>query len=174
MDFGQVYFWTNTIRNWKRLLGPDKYKQIIIDCWCELARRDTIVVYAFVIMPNHIHAVWEMRDVNGKETPLASFNKFTSHQFLADLKAYHPQVLAFFRVNEGKRQHQFWQRDPLAVLMDSSQKVLQKIDYIHNNPLQEHWNLAIRPEEYYWSSAQFYKTGDRTFSFLTHYKERFE
>lgn len=173
MDFDQVYFWTNTIHDWKRLLTPDKYKQIIVDCWGELVKRGTIAVYAFVVMPNHIHAVWEMLDLNGKETPLASFNKFTSHQFLTDLRSYHPQVLTHFTVSEGKRRHRFWQRDPLAVLMDSSEKVLQKIDYIHNNPLQEHWNLAIRPEDYHWSSAKFYEDNDRSFNFLTHYKERF-
>jgi hypothetical protein len=30
------------------------------------------------------------------------------------------------------------------------------MDYIHNNPLQPHWCLAERAEEYPWSSARFY------------------
>jgi len=31
MEIGYVYFYTATILNWKKLLEPDKYKQIIID-----------------------------------------------------------------------------------------------------------------------------------------------
>ena len=148
MDFGQVYFWTDTVHNWKRLLAPDKYKQIIIDCWRELVRRECIAIYAFVIMPNHLHVVWEMLKPNGKEMPHASFNQFTSHQFLTDLKTCHSQVLPYFEVNDGERAYRFWQRDALAVLLDDPFKLRQKIDYSHNNPLQPHWNLANFPEEY--------------------------
>ena len=32
----------------------------------------------------------------------------------------------------------------------------QKLTYIHNNPVQLHWQLADTPEEYPWSSARFY------------------
>lgn len=173
MEFGQVYFWTNTIHEWKHLLKPDKYKDIIIGCWQKLVERNQIAVYAFVIMPNHLHVIWEMLEPNGKEMPHASFNKFTSHEIKTDLSANHPAVLPYFKVNDSERSYRFWQRDPLAILMDSRPKVEQKIAYIHNNPLQEHWNLATRPEAYSWSSAGFYETGKDPFDFLTHYRERF-
>jgi hypothetical protein len=31
---------------------------------------------------------------------------------------------------------------------------MQKLDYIHNNPLQPKWQLAKAPEEYFYSSAK--------------------
>lgn len=76
-------------------------------------------------------------------------------------------------MDEKERQYRIWQRDPLAILMDSRKKVEQKIEYIHLNPLQEHWNLADRPENYRWSSAKFYETGEDEFGILTHYREQF-
>ncbi|TDB61877.1 transposase [Arundinibacter roseus] len=173
MDFNQVYFWTDTIKDWKKLLGKDKYKEIIISSWKELASRGMIAVYGFVIMPNHLHVVWELTELNGKEAPHASFNKYTSHTILKDLKTNYPQVLPFFKVNEPEREYRVWQRDPLAVLMDSKQKVEQKIEYMHNNPLQERWNLVDRPENYRWSSARFYEQGFDEFGILTHYMDRF-
>ena len=173
MGFDQVYFWTNTIHDWKRLLTPDKYKHIIIDCWQELVNRKQVIVYAFVVMPNHVHIVWEMIEPNGKEMPHASFNKFTSHQFLTDLRINHAQVLPYFKVADKERRYRFWQRDVLAVLMDDERKVRQKITYLHNNPLHERWQLANRPEDYHWSSARFYETGQNDFGFLTHYRSRF-
>lgn len=173
MEFDKVYFWTDTIKDWKHLLKEDKYKDLIISSWQELIRRENIVIYAFVIMPNHLHVVWEMKEPNGKEMGHASFNKFTSHLIIKDLKSNHPNVLPYFKVQEKERQYRIWQRDPLAILMDTKLKVEQKINYIHNNPLHERWNLTSRPEEYPWSSAEFYESGKDEFGILTHYSERF-
>ena len=173
MNYDEVYFWTDTIKDWKHLLKPDKYKELIISSWQELIRRKQIAIYAFVIMPNHMHVIWEMKEPNGKEMGHASFNKFTSHMILKDLRINHPDVLPYFKVVDAERNYRFWQRDPLAVPMDSKLKIEQKINYIHNNPLQERWNLAFCPENYYWSSAEFYKSGKDEFDILTHYSERF-
>lgn len=173
MEFDQVYFWTDTVKDWKALLKQDKYKELLIASWKELSERGQIEVYAFVIMPNHLHVVWEMKEPNGKERPYASFNKYTSHLIIDDLKLNHPAVLTHFKVEEKERKYRVWQRDALAILMHSKAMVEQKINYIHNNPLQPHWNLVARPEEYKWSSAEFYMTGVDRFGFLKHYAERF-
>jgi putative transposase len=173
MDFDEVYFWTDTIKDWKYLLKQDKYKSLIMSSWQELSERGKIIIYGFVIMPNHLHLIWEMKEPNGKEMPHASFNKFTSHRILKDLKAYHTAVLPYFKVDESEREYRIWQRDPLAVLMDNKAKIEQKLNYIHQNPLQERWSLVSTPEEYKWSSARFYETGEDEFRFLTHYNERF-
>ena len=78
MTLDDVYFWTNTIKDWKNLLEEEKYKHIIIQQLQWLRHRNKINIYGFVIMPNHLHFVWEMKEMNGKEMPHASFNKWTS------------------------------------------------------------------------------------------------
>jgi hypothetical protein len=35
----------------------------------------------------------------------------------------------------------------------------QKLEYMHNNTLQEKWKLCKSPIEYKFSSAKFYETG---------------
>jgi REP element-mobilizing transposase RayT len=173
MLLGEVYFWTDTIKDWKCLLKEKSYKSTIINCWKELVNRNKIIIYGFVIMPNHLHIIWEMIGMNGKEMPHASFNKFTSHQFLEALRAKDSPCLLDYVENDKERKHRFWQRDPLAVCMDSQGKVEQKLDYLHLNPLQEHWNLASKPEDYKWSSAKFYETGIDEFNITTDYRNRF-
>ena len=168
----EVYFWTNTIKDWKKLLQPDKYKQIIIKQLQWLVQHKKVALYGFVIMPNHLHFIWEMLEKNGKEMPHASFNKWTSSNFLKDLRIHHPQVLPFFEEKTQERNYRFWQRDSLAVLLDSKEKLEQKLNYLHVNPLQAHWNLASSPESYRWSSAGFYLTGNDEFKILTHYLDR--
>jgi REP element-mobilizing transposase RayT len=137
MSIGEVYFWTSTIKDWNHLLNQDKYKTLIIDCLKELTAKQLIKVYAYVIMLNHIHLVWELLEKNGKEMPYALFNKKTAHEILKYLKFNHQEVLPFFRVDEKEREYRIWQRDALASEMDSKNKVEQKIDYIHRNPLNE-------------------------------------
>jgi REP element-mobilizing transposase RayT len=173
MELLQVYFWTNTIKDWKNLLQKDKYKALIIDQLKWLCDRNKIVVYGFVLMPNHMHLLWELVEMNGKEKPHASFNKWTSSNFLKDLRIHHPEALPYFTEETLERNHRFWQRDPLAILMDTKKKFEQKLEYVHLNPLQEKWNLAKFPEEYKWSSARFYESGNDEFGILTHYMERF-
>jgi len=46
---------------------------------------------------------------------------------------------------------------------------MQKLDYIHNNPLQEKWQMSDFPENYKYSSARFYLTAEDEFKLLDHY-----
>ncbi len=50
-------FFTATILEWKRLLKPDKYKDIIISSLEFLVQNKRVQVNAFVIMDNHIHLI---------------------------------------------------------------------------------------------------------------------
>ena len=173
MDVEEVYFWTDTIKDWIKVLSKDADKGVLISSLQELVMRGKIKIYAFVIMPNHIHLIWEMMEMNGKEMPHASFNKFTSHLLAKKIKFENLSLHSRFLVDESDRKVRIWQRDPLAVLMDTKAKVEQKIKYIHLNPLQVHWNLAVSPEAYKWSSARFYEVGQDEFGILTDYRERF-
>src|SRR5882672_2412503 len=51
-------FFTATILNWQKLLHNDLFKQIIVDSLQWLVKEKRYAVYAFVIMPNHMHLLW--------------------------------------------------------------------------------------------------------------------
>jgi REP element-mobilizing transposase RayT len=55
IEHGDIYFWTATINNWYKLLEKDEYKDVIIESLQYLTDAGKIDVYAFIIMPNHIH-----------------------------------------------------------------------------------------------------------------------
>lgn len=79
-------------------------------------------------MPNHIHLIWEMKEMNGKETPVASFNKYTSHAISKSLKEHNPNLVESFLVDELDWKIRVWQRDPLAILLDSKKKLSKKLN----------------------------------------------
>ena len=170
-ELNEVYFWTITIKDWIHLLKSDEYKMIVIDSLQWLILNELVRIYGYVIMPNHIHLLWEQLKMNGKEFPKNSFEKFTAHQFQKRLQKNKPDVLSSFEVNASDRKYNFWLRDPLAIRVISREMASQKLEYMHNNPLQEHWNLCQSPGAYRFSSAGFYEGQNDEFGLLTHFME---
>ena len=171
MKLYHPHFFTATILGWQHLLQPEKYKNIIINSLRFLVTNNRVTIYCFVIMPNHIHIIWQMNDDILLENVQRDFLKYTAQQIKADLIENHPLVLDKFRVDKKDRKYQFWKHRPLSVPLWNNEVLLQKLDYIHNNPLQEKWKLADLPENYKFSSASFYILNQTEFDFLTHYND---
>ncbi len=163
---GQIYFWTATINNWYHLVAKDEYKEIIIGSLRHLSEKGKIDVFAFVVMPNHIHLIWRINELNGKETAQGSFLKFTAHAFKKLLRSTSPSDLAKYAVAASNKQYEFWQRDSLAVPLYTKAVALQKLTYIHNNPVAPHWQLAPTFIDYPYSSVKYYECNEKNFDFL--------
>ena len=173
IEIGKVYFWTATINNWDKLLEKEVVKEIIIDSLRFLSEAGKIEVYGFVVMPNHIHLIWKINEMNGKESSHGSFLKYTAHMFKKYLKAIDPAFLNKFAVEAENKKYEFWQRDSLAFELTKRDTAFQKLNYIHNNPLAERWQLCNDPVKYYYSSAKFYETSVDDFGFLKHIMDVF-
>ena len=168
---GELYFWTATIHNWKHLLAADELKMQIIQSLQWLKQKELISIYAYVIMPNHLHFIWQIHHYNGKESPQGSLLKFTAHQFRKMLLNNQPDVLKQYEVDAANKKHEFWQRDSLAQLLYSKAFILQKMDYIHNNAVNGKWQLSTSADTYRFSSSAYYRTGVDEFGILTHISE---
>lgn len=172
MNLNTPYFYTATILNWHSLLKSDRFKNVIIQSLNFLVSRNKIRVYGFVIMPNHIHLIWQNLEKNGKEMPNESLLKFTGHQFKKELKIM-GHLDDRFLVNKVDRVYQFWQRDSLPIEIISREMLEQKLNYIHLNPLQKHWNLVSDPNDYLYSSCSFYEKNDGRYDWLCDYRADF-
>ena len=161
----KIYFFTATIHQWLPLLAQENNQQLIINCLKKLCDDGLLTVYGFVLMPNHVHIIWQQNKLNGKETPQGSFLKHTAHEFLKKLKVSGQSGL--YEVNAANKKHEIWQRDSLSVEIYSKAVAMQKLNYIHFNPVSKKWMLAKDDLSYYWSSARFYESGIDEFGFLT-------
>ena len=166
IQIGEIYFWTATINKWQQLLRKDKYKNVVISSLKYLSNASKVDVFAFVIMPNHIHLIWRINEQNGKETAQASFLKYTAHEFKKMLKKENTDKLSKYAINAANKKYEFWQRNSLAVHLYGNDIAYQKLDYLHSNPLAEHWQLASDPCEYEYSTAKLYEMGINSFSFI--------
>lgn len=173
IEIGEIFFWTATINNWHRLLMKDDYKNVIISSLTYLSEAGKIDVFGFVIMPNHIHLIWRIKELNGKEKSQGSFLKYTAHEFKRLLKTDKDNKLATYAVKASNKNFEFWKRDSLAVHLFTKEVAYQKLDYTHYNPCTEYWQLAREPSDYIFSSARFYEMGEKNYSFLKDLREEF-
>ncbi|MBX2896619.1 MAG: transposase [Cyclobacteriaceae bacterium] len=151
-------------------MGSDTFKEIVISSLEYLSNAGKLDVFAFVIMPNHIHLIWRINEDNGKESSQGSFLKFTAHEF----KKMLPQdELANYAVEASNKRYEFWQRDPLAIHLYSKSVAYQKLDYMHANPVSGKWQLASDPCAYKFSTARFYELDEKAFTFVKDLREEF-
>ncbi|WKV12738.1 transposase [Marivirga harenae] len=168
MKLNNLYFFTATIKNWLPILQNDQLKDVIINSLRYLKNNDKIKIYGFVIMPNHIHLIWELIDMNGNEMPHSSFMKFTGHKIIRYLQIDKSDYLDKIKVNFNDRNYNLWKEKPMAIELYSPNVIYQKLDYIHNNPVKGKWMLAESPLEYKYTSARFYENGIDEFNVLNH------
>jgi len=140
------------------LLSKDRTCRWFVDAM-ESARRELkLSLWAYVIMPEHVHivlcpreAAYEVRLIRtALKVPVArkalKFLRQSAPSFLERLKDLQPN---------GKFSYRFWQRgggyDRNAT---EPATLLHMIEYIHNNPVRR--GLVPSPTDWIWSSARFY------------------
>jgi putative transposase len=117
-------------------------------------------LFAFVIMPNHIHILVRISFSFTLASVMRDFKKFTSKQITMYCLAENHRELISIMEEAGKvslkKKYKVWEDGYDARDVYSLDFLEQKLDYIHNNPCQSQWNLVDQPENYQWSSACFY------------------
>ena len=144
-----------------------KHKDIIIDSLKFLVTKKRIELNAFAIMNNHIHLIWQPLFGHTPSTIQASFMKYTAQQLKRSLINNNANALNSFKVNKYDREYQLWKREPLSIELVSQNLFIQKLEYIHYNPVSA--GLCEKPEDYPYSSARFYCNGTVSFGILTHF-----
>ena len=159
----EIYFITFTIFGWKKIFLDNTYCDLIYKWFDYGKEKYNNRVHGYVIMPNHIHVLMRI----SQSSPEISKLIFNAKRFLAygirDLlqKEDKRDLLDFFAENKNKPKANYRIFEPRydSLIIQTEKFFLQKLNYIHNNPCQEKWNLAMKPEDYRHSSAANYIIG---------------
>jgi putative transposase len=120
-------------------------------------------VWAYVIMPEHVHLLlWPTTPDYNVSDVLNSIKQSISKRGLLFVRREAPAFLARMEDKQpnGAVQYRFWQRGGgYDRNMIEPATVHQQIEYIHNNPVRR--RLCLQPEDWLWSSAADY-AGIRT------------
>src|SRR5438132_1263345 len=107
-------------------------------------------------MPNHFHVIWQIQDGYKQDNIQMRFLKFTAQQIKFRLTDTKDKMLDEFLVDAKDRKYQLWERNSLSIDLWNEKVFIQKLNYIHNNPVKHPWNLVQFAEDYKYSSAKFY------------------
>lgn len=114
------------------------------------------LLFAYVLMPDHVHL---LTDSPSKPSIVLQYIKgIVGHRIIDYLKTqHHESSLRKLRHADWKRNHRFslWQHDSDIFSVTSESKFMEKVNYIHQNPVRA--GLAEQAEDYRWSSIRWWK-----------------
>lgn len=150
------HFLTCTLVGWTPVFTRPETVQIVLDSWQFLQRNKGLVIFAFVILENHLHVIASAEELT---KTIGEFESFTARQIIDLLKARNVETL-LRQLEFGKAKHktdrdyQLWQEGshPQAIMNDET--MWQKIEYIHNNPVKR--GYVDEPTHWRYSSARNY------------------
>ncbi len=126
-----------------------------------------LIIFAFVIMDNHMHIVWQMQPGIKRYSVQSDFLKFTAQKIKKHMLWFNKKKLIEFKVDAEDITFQFWERNPLSVDLCSREVVIQKLAYIHQKQVRA--GLCIHLKNINIHQKSFTKQGTMVFGFLTHF-----
>jgi len=175
----QTYFCTFTCVDWLHLFATvDLYDEIYK--WFNILVGQRHQIVAFVIMPNHLHALIHLsQGEDSINTILANAKRFMAYEIVKRLeKDGREDILSILasRVTaeekKRKKKHRVFEVSSDIKPCYTEKFLLQKLEYIHANPISGKWHLAEIAEEYKHSSARFYELNEEHPQIkITHHKD---
>lgn len=149
------YYLTSVTNNRLPVFRTEKLKEITAKALNEARNSAEILIFGYVIMPDHYHLI-----TDGKRKPsevLRFTNGITARRVIDYLKENNFMIsLEKLRQETKKREYKYslWEHHPNAFLLTSETTFMQKINYIHQNPVRA--GLAVKAEDYLFSSARIW------------------
>jgi len=153
-----AHFITSTIVEWLPIFSSTGYCDILVDSLRFCRERKGLKLHAWVILPTHFHAIVAAPDLS---STIADFKKYTARRLLERLEekqcAWLLNQLSYYRAAHKQTTHQVWQEGfhPEAIVTD--EMMLQKLDYLHTNPVRA--GFVASPEHWRYSSAHSWLPG---------------
>ncbi len=157
-----IHFITFAVVEWVDVFTRKVYRDIVLDSLKHCIKEKGLILHAWCLMSNHIHLVISSKENNLSEI-LRDFKKYTSKQIINtiinnSLESRREWMLQIFekagRENSRNTNYQFWRQDNHPKELYSAKFTTQKLDYIHNNPVEA--GIVENADHYIYSSARNY------------------
>ena len=153
------FFVTLTTVGWTDIFTRKEYCNILIDSFNFCTKNKSLELFAYVIMPSHIHMIVRNQDLRLPDI-LRDFKSFTAKKILqlienSDFESRKDWLLHLFSYHAKFRnqnsQYMFWQKTNHAIELNNQYIFNQKLEYIHENPVAA--GLVTDAESWMFSSA---------------------
>lgn len=161
-DQDKLYFVSFAVINWIDLFVRNEYKEVLLKSLEHCTKTKGLELYAYCIMTSQVHLI-------------IGSNKEPMENILRDLKKHTSETLRIVMENsttESRKEwmlqmmktagtlntnnisFQLWRQDNQPVELNDSERLYQKLKYVHNNPVEA--GFVDKEEEWLYSSARNY------------------
>lgn len=158
----KAYFLTLTVVGWADVFTRKNHRDALIDSLKYCQNEKGLIIFAYVIMSNHVHLIANTNEPFLLKDTLRDLKKFTAKKILNQIveqpESRREWLLALFEINSldknGNKNHKFWQEGNHAIELFSEKFMWEKIQYIHNNPVEA--GFVKQAHDWVYSSATNY------------------
>jgi putative transposase len=147
------YYLTSVAKDRLPIFRTDEIKLIACAALDEAPKSGKFALYAYVIMPDHLHVITD--SILPPSKTLQFINGITGRRIIDYLKEQrYESSLAKLRHEIRLRRYGYslWDHHPNARLLLSESMLMERVNYTHQNPVRA--GLVSHPEEYRWSSVR--------------------
>jgi len=163
---GQLLFITTSTYRRNRLFSCQRFCTTFVDVLRQRREETGFRLMGWVLMPDHFHLLIRPEPPEATVRFMQELKKRSAQQIIAALarNQNHPRcrnLLSRLRLPptvHSDSYYRLWQRRYLPFNVFTDRKQLQKLDYMHNNPVTA--RLVPSPHQWPWSSFRFYYLND--------------
>jgi putative transposase len=165
-DPGQLQFITASVYRRAPLFLSDRFRRNFVETLAAVRQETKFLLIGWVLMPDHFHLLLKPEPVESTPLILKTLKEETATHILKILREHQQypwcrKMLARLRLPptvHDESHYQLWQRRSYPFNVYSEKKRLEKLDYMHNNPVKR--GLVSLPGDWAWSSWRFYYLQD--------------
>ena len=132
---------------------------ILVESWSYCREHKGLRIHAWVILDNHFHAILSAPDLM---QVMRDLKRHTARRILDQLRGENCEWLLnqfdyFHAAHKEQSERQVWQEGFHPVAITSDEMMLQKMEYLHGDPVAR--GLVAAPEHWRYSSAHEWCAG---------------
>lgn len=144
-----AHFVTFSCKRRRRLLDPDRAKQVVLGVLNSQLAKQSARCVGFVIMPDHVHAIVWFPQPGQLSLFMKQWKQRASFSLKQVFRTHFPRYARWIENDT------LWQPRYYAFHIHSRDKLDEKLTYMHRNPVRA--GLVRAPCDWKWSSARWYE-----------------
>jgi putative transposase len=154
---GHFHFITTSCYHRRPLLGTPRRRDCLVKILEEVRVRYGFIVVGYVVMPEHIHLLISEPERGSPSTVMQVLKQRFARRLLGEWRRRgHPEQNSLWQ--EAFERGHIWQKRFYDFVVRSEAKKVEKLRYMHHNPVKR--GLVLEPEQWKWGSSRWYAYGE--------------
>ncbi|MGA8618055.1 MAG: transposase [Candidatus Sulfotelmatobacter sp.] len=155
---GYLHFITTSCYQRRKLLDSGKNRDLFLQALERVRRNYHFVVVGYVVMPEHVHLLLGEPERGNPSVVMQALKEGFARRLLRNLRSNaNPRQASLW--SAPLEQGHIWQRRLYDFVVFSDKKRVEKLRYMHRNPVKR--GLVLEPQQWTWSSFRNYAEGEQ-------------